>query len=247
MNIVVAAVIVFFGFGLMSMAGLGAATMFIPIFYYAGMPLPEAISTGLLLNIVALGFTVPTHVTAQTINYRLAVPIALMAAILAPVGAAVSGSTDRDVLLALFAVFLVVSASSMLFYRSSKAWNVGRPVEIGTGTVVGGGAGFLAGLIGVGGGAFVLPVLNGIGLDPREASGTTAVVALTSSIAAFIARASLGDLGYAFTFVMVIAAALGALVASRFSIQRLSPATLKRIVAVILLLIAAKIVWDLLR
>jgi len=247
MNIIVAAIVVFVVFGLMSMAGLGAATLFIPIFYYTGMPLQEAISTGLLLNIVALGFTVPAHVPARTINYGLAVPIALTAVVLAPVGAAVSTATDRDVLLALFAAFLVVSALTMLFYRPSGVWNVARPVEIGTGTVVGGGAGFLAGLIGVGGGAFVLPVLHGIGLDPREASGTTAVVALASSVAAFIARASLGDLDYTFTFVMVIAAALGAAAASRFSIKRLSSRALKQIVAVILLLIAVKIVWDLLR
>jgi uncharacterized membrane protein YfcA len=244
-NIVVAAVVVFFLFGLLSMAGLGAATLIIPIFYYAGMPLPEAISTGLLLNIVSLGFTVPVHVTARTINFRLAVPMALMAVVLAPLGAAVSGSTDRDVLLAVFAAFLVVSAAMMLFHLPARVWNVARPVEIATGTTVGGGAGFLAGLIGIGGGALVLPVLNGIGLDPREASGTTALVARASSRAAFVARASLGDLDYLFTFVMVIAAALGAVVASRLSIQRLSPEALKRIVAVILVLIAGKIVWDL--
>lgn len=247
MNIVVAALVIFFVFGLMSMAGLGAAMLVIPIFYFAGMPLPEAISIGLLLNIVSLGFTVPVHVRARTINYRLAVPIALMAVVLAPFGVAVSGSTDRDVLLALFSAFLVVSALAMLFYRPSGAWNVARPVEIATGTAVGGSVGFLAGLIGVGGGAFVLPVLNGIGLEAQVASGTTAVVALASSLAAFLARASLGDLDYTFTLVMAIAAALGAFVASRFSTKRLSSTALKRVVAVILVLIAVKIVWDLLR
>jgi len=247
MNIVIAAIVVFIVFGLMSMAGLGAATVFIPIFYYAGMPLPEAISTGLLLNVVSLGFSIPAHVRAKTINFRLAAPIVVVAMLLAPVGAAVSGAVDRDVLLALFAVFLVISSGMMLFYRPVGKWNAARPVEIATGTVVGGGAGFLSGLLGVGGGAFVLPVLNGIGIETREAAATTAVVALTSSIVAFIARASLGGLDYVFTGVMVVAAAAGALLATRFSTQRLSPVALKRIVAVVLFLIAVKIVWDLLR
>jgi len=247
MNIVVAAVVVFVVFGLMSMAGLGAATVFIPIFYYAGMPLPEAISTGLLLNVVSLGFSMPAHVRAHTINWRLGAPIAVVAMLFAPIGAAVSGGADRDVLLALFAVFLVISAAMMLFYRPVGAWNVSRPVELATGTAVGGGAGFLSGLLGVGGGAFVLPVLNGIGLGPRQAAATTAVVALTSSVAAFLARASLGSLDYTFTFVMVVAAAVGAVLATRFSSQRLSAVALKRFVAIVLLLIAVKIVWDLLR
>jgi len=60
-----------------------------------------------------------------------------------------------------------------------------------------------------------------------------------------LARAGLGGLDYTFTVVMVIAAATGAFSSSRFSTQRLSPLALKRIVAVVLLLIAVKIIWDL--
>jgi len=247
MNIFIAAIVVFVVFGLMSMAGLGAATVFIPLFYYAGMPLPEAISIGLLLNVVSLSFSIPAHVRAKTINLRLALPIAIVAMVLAPFGAAVSDVANRDILLALFAAFLAISAGMMLFYHPTGKWDVSRPVELATGTAVGGGAGFLSGLLGVGGGAFVLPVLSGIGLETREAAGTTAVVALASSIVAFIARASLGGLDYVFTGVMVVAAALGAFLATRFSTQKLSAVALKRIVAVVLFLIAIKIVWDLLR
>ena len=165
--------------------------------------------------------------------------------LLAPFGAAISGVADRDILLALFAVFLVISAMMMAFYRPVGRWSVGRPVELATGTGVGAGAGFLSGLLGVSGGAFVLPVLNGIGLGAREAAGTTAVVAFASSVVAFLARAGLGGLDYTFTVVMVIAAATGAFSSSRFSTQRLSPLALKQIVTVVLLLIAVKIIWDL--
>jgi len=244
-NLIVASAVVFIVFGVMSMAGLGAAALFIPLFYYAGMPLDEAISTGLLLNIVSLGFSVPAHVKARTINLRLAAPIAFVAVLLAPVGAAVSHVTNRDVLLALFALFLLISAVMMLFYRPRAEWDVARPVEVATGTAVGGVAGFLSGLLGIGGGSFVLPVLHGIGLDAKKAAGTTAVVALGSSVAAFIARASLSGLDVAPTAVMAVAAASGALVATRVSTQRLSATSLKKVVAVILVIIALKIIWDL--
>jgi len=149
--------------------------------------------------------------------------------------AAVSHSIDRNVLLGLFAGFLVISGASMLFYqRSTRMLDVSRPVEVGTGTAVGSAAGFLAGLLGVGGGAFVLPVLHGVGVEPHEASAITALVALVSSISGFAARASLGSLDVRFIIVTGVAAALGALVASRFAIKRLSSLALKRIVAVIL-------------
>ncbi len=55
MNIYVAVVAVFVGFGVMSMAGLGAATLFIPIFYYAGIPLPDAPICGSSLRLQGRG------------------------------------------------------------------------------------------------------------------------------------------------------------------------------------------------
>jgi uncharacterized membrane protein YfcA len=246
-NRVAAAVAVFFGFGAMSMAGLGAATLFIPIFYYSGTPLPEAISTGLLLNVVALGIVTPGHLRAKTVNLRLGVPILVVAAALAPLGARVSHTVNHNLLLILFAGFLVASGSLMLFYqRPDRTWAVPRPIEIGAGTAVGGVAGFLAGLLGVGGGAFVLPVLHGIGLDPKTATGTTALVALASSISGFASRATLGSLDVTFAVVTAASAAAGALIASRLAITRLSAGGLKKVIAIILWVIAIKMTWDVL-
>jgi len=246
-NLAVAAVAVFFGFGVMSLAGLGAATLFIPFFYYTGTPLPEAISTGLLLNVVALGISTRSHLRAKTVNLRLGIPILVVAAALAPLGAAVSHAVERNLLLALFAGFLVVSGALMLFYRRpERTWVVSRPVEIGAGTAVGGGVGFLAGLLGVGGGVFVLPVLHGIGLDPKTATGTTALVALASSISGFASRATLGSLDVTFAVVTATAAAAGVLIASRFATTRLTAGGLKKVVAIILWVIAVKMIWDVL-
>ena len=165
MNLLVAAVAVFAGFGIMSMAGLGAATLFIPVFYYTGAPLPEAISTGLLLNVVALGVAVPGYLQARTVNLRLGIPILVLSVALAPLGAWVSHSANRNLLLGLFAGFLAVSGVLMFFHRRpERAWMAPRPVEISVGVTVGGSVGFLAGLLGIGGGAFVLPVLHGMGM-----------------------------------------------------------------------------------
>jgi len=245
MNIYVAVVAVFLGFGIMSMAGLGAATLFIPIFYYAGIPLPEAISMGLLLNVVALGIATPGYVRAGAVNFRLGVPILVIAAVVAPFGARVSSVVDRDVLLGLFAGFLLISGTLMLFYRRpQRTWSVSRSVEVGTGVTVGGGVGFLAGLLGVGGGAFVLPVFHGMGLDPKHATGTTALVALASSLSGFVARATIGSLDITFAVATAVAAGAGAAVGSKLATSRLSASALKRTVALILWVMAVKMIWD---
>jgi uncharacterized membrane protein YfcA len=244
-NLAVAAVAVFVGFGIMSIAGLGAAVLFIPIFYYSGVPLPEAISVGLLLNVVALGVATPRYVRAGTVNIRLGLPILILAAAVAPLGAHVSNTINRSLLLTLFAGFLAASGALMLFYRRPRRTRaVSRPVEIGTGVAVGSGVGFVAGLLGVGGGTFVLPVFHGMGLDPKQATGTTALIALASSLSGFIARASIGSLDVAFAVTTAVAAGAGATLGSRVALKRLSPVALKRTVAIILWVVAIKIIWD---
>jgi len=52
----ISAILVFIFSGLLAMAGLGAAFLFVPLFYYLGVPLAEATPTALLLNVVSLLF-----------------------------------------------------------------------------------------------------------------------------------------------------------------------------------------------
>jgi len=51
---IVSAIAVFIFSGLLAMAGLGAAFLFVPLFYYLGVPLAEATPAALLLNVVSL-------------------------------------------------------------------------------------------------------------------------------------------------------------------------------------------------
>ena len=62
------AVLVFALSGLLSMAGLGAAFIFVPLFYWLGVPLPVASSTALLLNAVSLSLASVTYWRAGLVN-----------------------------------------------------------------------------------------------------------------------------------------------------------------------------------
>ncbi len=103
--------------GVMAMAGLGAAFLFVPLFYYLGVPLAEATSTALLLNAVSLSMATVSYARAGLIDWRAGIPVLVTAVILAPVGAALSVGVDRSILLGLFVGFLVFAGAMMLFYR----------------------------------------------------------------------------------------------------------------------------------
>jgi len=229
----------------LSMAGLGAAFIFVPFFYWLGVPLAEAAALGLLLNFVSLAFASVTYVRSKLVDFRAAVPIAVAAVILSPIGAQATQVTDKSLLLWLFTAFLAFAGSMMLLYKPRS-----RPVQRGAAVValssgVGGVAGFLGGLLGVGGGNFIVPVLNWLGFDAKVAAGTTGFVVVFSSLAGFLGHVSLGGQDYAFLAVMAVTASAGALLGSYLMRYRLNSSQLKRVIGVVLYLVAVKIVWGL--
>ena len=244
----ISAALVFVFSGFLAMAGLGAAFLFVPLFYYLGVPLAEATPTALLLNVVSLLFATINYWRGHLINWRVGVPVLITAAILAPFGARLTPLVDKRLLLALFAAFLVFAGLMMLFYRPKKREHpLSRAVEVSAGTGIGGVAGFFGGLLGVGGGNFILPVLNWFGLDPKIAAGTTALVVVFSSLSGFLGHASLGGLDPLFIGVMAMMAALGSIVGSQLMKTQLSSTQLKRIIGILLWLIAAKMIFDLIQ
>jgi len=240
------ALIVFVLSGVLAMAGLGAAFLFVPIFYWLGVPLDVATSTALLLNVVSLSFASATYWRAHLVNLALGVPITLAAVVLAPVGARVAPRVDTHILLALLAAFLVFAGAMMLFYRRSEnARTLGRRTEVAVGVGVGGLAGFLGGLLGVGGGNIILPALNGAGLETKVAAGTTGLAVVFSSLSGFLGRIAVSNLNGVLVGVSAVAAAGGSLVGSHLMTSKISNLQLKRLIAVVLWVVAAKIAWDL--
>jgi len=244
----ISAILVFLFSGIMAMAGLGAAFLFVPLFYYLGVPLAEATPTALLLNVVSLMFAAFNYWRGKLINWRVGLPVLIAAVILSPLGARLTPFVDKKILLGLFAAFLVFAGFMMLFYRAKRREKaLSRQVEIGAGAGVGAVAGFLGGLLGVGGGNFILPVLNWIGLDAKVAAGTTALVVVFSSLSGFLAHATMGGLDPVFVGLTALMAALGSIVGSQLMKTKVSSAQLKKIIGVLLWVIAAKMIFDLVK
>ena len=245
---IISAVLVLVFSGFMSMAGLGAAFLFVPLFYYLGLPLSEAVPAALLLNVVSLMFAAFNYWRGGLINWRIGLPVLVTAVVLAPVGARLTPHTDPRLLLGLFTAFLLFAGFMMLFYRTRlHARPLGRGAELGLGAGVGTVAGFLGGLLGVGGGNFIVPVLAWMGIDTKVAAGTTALVVVFASLTGFLAHATMGGLRPGFVGLMAVMAAGGSIVGSQVMKTKLSSAQLKKIIGVLLWIIAAKMGYDLLK
>lgn len=244
----ISAILVFIFSGLLAMAGIGAAFLFVPLFYYLGVPLAEATPTALLLNVVSLMFAAINYWRGKLINWRVGLPVLIAAVILSPFGARLTPFVDKSLLLGMFAAFLVFAGFMMLFAKmKAREKPLSQTTEAVAGAGVGSAAGFLGGLLGVGGGNFILPVLNWMGLDPKVAAGTTSIVVVFSSLSGFLGHASMGGIDPVFVGITAVMAALGSIVGSQLMKTKVSSTQLKRIIGVLLWLIAIKMIFDLLK
>ena len=231
---------------LLTIAGVGAAFILIPVFISLGIDLHIAMATALLLNSLAMIFASYRFVRKKLILWRIALPILIIATVLSPVGAYVSRGLNRNLLLWLFVGFLLFAASMMLFYKSKRKKAESSEIrQISYGVSVGAFAGFLGGLLGVGGGNFIVPVLVWLGVEPKKASATTSFIVIFSSFSGFMGHASLGNINLPLLGFTALGSALGAVAGSWWMTEKLKQKQIKLTIGIVLLVIAAKMICDL--
>jgi uncharacterized membrane protein YfcA len=142
---IVSAITVFIFSGLLAMAGLGAAFLFVPLFYYLGVPLAEATPAALLLNVVSLMFAAFNYWRGKLINWRVGFPVLIAAVILSPIGARLTPFVDKKILLGMFAAFLVFAGFMMLYAKvKAREKPLSQTAEAAAGAGVGTGLDFWA-------------------------------------------------------------------------------------------------------
>jgi len=103
-------------------------------------------------------------------------------------------------------------------------------------------AGVLAGLFGVGGGVLFVPTLVAIGLSQHEATGTSLLASLPTVVAGTWRQQRYGNVGWRAAAMIGIAATAAAQGGVAIA-EALADRTLRRLFAVLLVLVAAQIAW----
>jgi uncharacterized membrane protein YfcA len=103
-------------------------------------------------------------------------------------------------------------------------------------------AGLLAGMFGVGGGVVFVPALVALGLDHHEAIGTSLLAIVPTVLVGTWSQSRYGNVRWRPAIVLGLAAAItaqgGALLA-----ESLSDATLRRLFAGLLVVVAVQVAW----
>jgi uncharacterized protein len=247
MTLAIAAVATFVLTSIMAMAGVGAAFILVPIFLALGVEVHAAMATALLLNAISTSVSTATFLRKRLVEWRLVAPILIAAVALSPLGVHVSQGLDRRPLLWMFSAFLVFASLMTLFYTPQAAGRqLGVRARLARGSLIGGVAGFVGGLLGVGGGNIIVPALIGLGLEPKRASATASFVVVFASLTGFLAHATLSGVPYALVGATAAASALGAALGAWLMTEKLNNNQLKFVIGLVLLATAVKLIWGLL-
>ncbi len=175
-----------------SMLGMGGSQLYVPVLFWMGMDFKtEAIPLGLLLNVLNSSSAALTYGRKKLIDWRTGVPFAIASVGLAPVGAWLNVKLPTNLLIAVFAAFTATAATLMLSGWRPKRGGLTARGRLILGICGGGALGFLAGLIGRGGGSFVVPMLFIAGLEAKMAAATSAFVITWSAGSSFFSHIAL--------------------------------------------------------
>ncbi len=231
---------------LFTITGVGAAFILIPVFIALGIEIHQAMAVALLLNSLSMISASFRYARKKLILWRIGIPLVITSVIGAPIGARFSYSVNNELLRVCFIAFLLFASGMMFFYRSARHQKGNVTSLSKKATLLSGAAGlavgFIGGLIGVGGGNIILPILIALGIEPKEAVATTAFVVIFSSLSGFISHMEFGGLDMAFVAVTAGASITGAIIGSWLMTDKLNPNIIKRTLAVILIAVAVKMI-----
>ena len=216
--------------------GIGIATVIVPILILLGAPLPFAKATALWINIGVMSLSVLKK--WRNINFSLALPLTVSAFLFAPLGAKFSFYLPERLQLFLLASFVLLSALGVLFLKpKARIGGVTKAGFVKVGILLGSFAGFVGGMLGIGGGIIVNPILIMLGFDPLMVSSVTSVMVLLSSFSGWVTYLSLGHFSFKLALPLLVCALAGSYIGNHLS-QRISKEAVRRVVGYFALLVA---------
>jgi len=219
---------------LFAIAGHSGASAYLAIFALLGMT-PDVIKPSVLaLNVVVASITTYKFSRAGHFSWRLTWPFILTSVPFAFLGGLISLPTP--IYRILVGVVLVYASIRMLFDAPGKNGMLPDFPPVWLSLLLGAGIGFTGGLIGIGGGILLSPILLLTGwAGPQLTAGTIAVFVLVNSISGLLGHWSASMHLPPQLPIWGLAALVGGWIGAEIGSRRLSAVTIRRMLGLILL------------
>jgi uncharacterized membrane protein YfcA len=222
------------------MGGAGSGVALIPVLHFLGLDFTLAKAIGLFAGASTTITSSIMNILRKVVDYKFVFPIALMMLIFAPIGAYSSRFIDEDIVKFLFMIMLFYSASMMMFGKKNALVHVESTLVL---YIVGAVVGFLAGLLGVGGGNILIPLLALLGFVPKKVAVAVSFVVPFSALGSFFTYASYIQLDWLLLLIVSICAIVGGYIGNYIMHFKLEQQHIKKLMAILLYMLAFKLLY----
>lgn len=230
---------------LYSSVGFGGGSSYLAVFALTGIVYTQIRSTALLCNIMVVTSNVFLFSQQKIYDWKKVVPLVLFSIPLAFIGGYLKISQ---------AFFFILLGFTLLFAAITmwKSKNIGTLLHEKTQQSVtknatyGGIIGFVSGMVGIGGGIFLAPLLHLTHWDlPKKIAATASFFILVNSLAGLAGQYANPDfmIDWNLTSVLLVTVFIGGQIGSRLSNKLLSAIQLKKATAILIAFVSIRILW----
>lgn len=225
-----------------SSVGLGGGSSYVAIFSLFGLPLTRIPPIALFLNII-----VSTIALVRFNNRGFLKPKMVISLLIGSMPATYLGARwqpDENILTVIFAaVLFVISLLLLSKPKETKArFTLNAPLFWLFTFALGGSLGLLAGVVGIGGGIILGPILLFIGFSsPKQIAAACSAFVLLNSSVGLLSHFLKGNVEFSSLLILGAAVFGGAQFGAFMGSRKISPLTMQRIIAVLLLIVSVKL------
>ncbi|MCD6390356.1 MAG: sulfite exporter TauE/SafE family protein [Desulfobulbaceae bacterium] len=247
MNFIIIAIMIFIVAVLMTMVGKGGGNFYVVILAMAAVPMHQAAATGQFILFSASVAAMVIFHKNKTVSWKLALVIGTFASLSALAGGYYSHLFSNFSLKLIFAVMLVIAGAIMLLpfadntgaeplkqhwgtltlHSAHQTYHVNLWIAVPVTLVTG----FAAGMVGVSGGSFLVPLMVlACGVSMHTAVGTASSLIAATACMGFIGHAAQGDFNPSWAIPLACITIVGGIIGGKFALQT-KPRHLKQLFA----------------
>ncbi|NNC49122.1 MAG: sulfite exporter TauE/SafE family protein [Flaviramulus sp.] len=203
---------------------------------------PETMKpTALLLNLFVAGIAFYYYYKEGYFNKKLFLVFAVASIPLAFIGGTIE--VDATIYKKILAALLVFAILKMLNVFGKENYKV-KQIKLWQGLLIGGIIGFFSGLIGIGGGIILTPVILLLHWgNMKEAAAVSALFIWVNSASGLIGQVSSGVSIEKESFLLVLIALIGGVLGGYYGSKKINNKSLKNILAFVLIIACFKLVF----
>ncbi len=226
-----------------SIMGFGGGSSYLAVLILTGYSYLDIPPIALICNLVVSGTAFWQFFKAGHFEFKKILPFVIFSIPMAYLGGRIPISKQAFSILlglALMAVairMMISGKSEVKVQPSSKFWILGLPL--------GGIIGFFSGMLGIGGGIFLSPLLLLIQwVDAKEAAASASFFIFVNSLAALAGHLHKSSLHFQGLLPLMLAVFIGGQIGSRLGAYHIPERNLRRVIGAFIMYAAARLLWS---